>query len=92
MYNDHQAELDVLRNTMDPLNEDDSIIDLTTRVRARHDANDELDRRIMQRLSQTQHGAHAAAGETNDSNLQVWTFTVSITFNALKSDCKIYAE
>lgn len=50
MFNDHQAELDVLKANMD-LNEDDSIIDLATRVRARLDANEEMDRRILERLS-----------------------------------------
>ena len=75
MYNDHQAELDVLRNALDPVNEDDSIIDLTTRVRARHDANDEIDRRIMERLAQ------AASGQTNDSSLQVFSFWLRQNIN-----------
>ena len=81
MYNDHQAELDVLRNALDPVNEDDSIIDLTTRVRARHDANDEVDRRIMERLAHTQHAAQAASGHTNDSSLQVFSFWLTQNIN-----------
>ena len=72
MYNDHQAELDLLRNAFDPIAEDDSIIDLTTRVRARHDAADEIDRRIMERLAHTPHAAHIAP-DTSDSGLQART-------------------
>ena len=55
-----------------PIAEDDSIIDLTTRVRARHDATDEIDRRIMERLAHTPHAAHIAP-DTSDSGLQART-------------------
>ncbi len=50
LHHEHQVEVEALRHQLES-NEDDSIIDLATRVRARLDANDEMDRRILERLS-----------------------------------------
>ncbi len=50
LHHEHQLEVESLRHQLES-NEDDSIIDLATRVRARLDANDEMDRRILERLS-----------------------------------------
>ena len=66
----HQVELQDVHRALDPLSEDDSIVDLVTRVRVRHEANEEADRRLLHTLS-TQSPPRRATQSTDTGELQV---------------------
>ncbi len=77
MQNEHQVQLEDLRRGLDPLNEDDSIIDLVTRVKYRHEVDDEMDRRLFDRLTPSD----KRAAQAGSSGLQVRSFLVCSPWN-----------
>ncbi len=81
MQNEHQVQLEDLRRGLDPLNEDDSIIDLVTRVKYRHEVDDEMDRRLFDRLTPSD----KRAAQAGSSGLQVRSFLVCSPWNWTRS-------
>ncbi len=71
---EHEAEAAVLRRAaQEPLTEDESIVDLVTRVQLRHEAHDDAELRFMQRLATHQATAPSPHSSPGGSGLQVCT-------------------